>query len=416
MKSHPACLVLSAIYVAVTLSFPNPVAAGDWPCWRGPHSDNISHERGVPTRWDPADAVWRVTAPGVGHASPIACGSRIFTVTALPEKQDRVLLCFDRGNGDILWQKTVVHGPLEKLHPENSYASGTPATDGKRVYVAFRVGDEIVVAAHDAARGKQLWLVRAGTHEGEWGFSNSPVLYKDKVIIDGDSKGASFLTALSRDDGRTLWRVDRTRRGISYAAPLIREMAGRVQLIQCGDRCVTSFDPDTGKPIWTVDGPSEEFVASPAYSEKARLLFASSTYPSREVFAIRPDGRGDVTATHIVWRDKPGAPYLCSPLIVGDFMLSLNNAGIAYCYDAATGKVLWKERLGRHHSSPVLIEGLAFFVSDKGEVNVIKPAPKFERVARYELGEPFYASPAISDGQVFLRGFKHLFCFGRPAR
>ena len=110
----------------------------------------------------------------------------------LPEKQDRVLVCFDRATGNILWQQTVVHGPLERLHPENSYASGTPATDGKRVYVNFRVGDEIVVAAHDAATGKQLWLVRPGTHESEWGFSNVPVLYKDKVIINGDSKGKSF--------------------------------------------------------------------------------------------------------------------------------------------------------------------------------------------------------------------------------
>ena len=141
--------------------------------------------------------------PGIGHASPIVWGDRIFTVTALPEELERALVCFARATGKILWQQTVVRGPLEKLNPENSYASGTPATDGQRVYVAFRVGDEIVVAAHDAADGKQLWLVRPGTHAGEWGFSNEPVLFKDKVIVDGDSKGKSFLIALSQDDGRT---------------------------------------------------------------------------------------------------------------------------------------------------------------------------------------------------------------------
>ena len=230
------------------------------------------------------------------------------------------------------------------------------------------------------------------------------------------AKASRSLIALSRDDGRTLWRVDRTHKGISYAAPLLREMAGRMQLVECGDRCVTSFDPDTGKPLWTVAGPSEEFVASPTYSEKAGLVFASSSYPIREVFAIKPDGRGDVTKTHIVWRDKLGSPYISSPLMVGDWMLSLNNTGIAYCYEAATGKVLWKERLGRHHASPVLVEGLAFFISDNGEVNVIKPGPKFERVAQYQLGESCYASPAISDGQVFVRGFQHLFCFGKPTK
>ena len=160
-----------------------------------------------------------------------------------------MLLCFDRATGKILWQRTVVHGPLEKINRENSYASGTPATDGQRVYVNFRVGDELVVAAHDATDGRQLWLVRPGTHVGEWGFSNEPVLYKDMVIVDGDSKGNSFLIALSSADGSTLWRVDRTHRGISYSAPLIREMTGRMQLVQCGDRCVTSFDPDTGSII-----------------------------------------------------------------------------------------------------------------------------------------------------------------------
>ena len=192
----------------------------------------------------------------------ITWGNRVYTVTALPEKLDRVVLSLDRATGKIVWQQTVVHGPLEKIHPENSYASGTPATDGKRIYVTFRVGDEIVVAAHDLADGNRSGRSCLGTHVGEWGFSTEPVLFKDKVIVDGDSKGKSFSIALSRDDGRTLWRVDRSHQGISYSAPLIREMAGRLQLVQCGDRCVTSFDPETGKPLWTVDGPSQEFAAT----------------------------------------------------------------------------------------------------------------------------------------------------------
>jgi outer membrane protein assembly factor BamB len=301
---------------------------------------------------------------------------------------------------------------LQKLHTQNSYASGTPATDGARVYVNFRVGDEIVVAAHDLSTGKQLWQVRPGTHKGEWGFSNEPVLYKDKVIVDGDGKGDSFLIALNREDGRTLWRVDRHRQGISYSAPLIRKLAGRMQLIQCGDRCVTGFDPDTGEPIWTVDGPSQEFVATPVYSPKAGLVFISSSWPKQVLLAIRPDGQGDVTETHVVWSDRKGAPYIPSPILAGDFLLTVNNSGAAFCYDAATGKVHWREKLGRHHASPVLLRGLVFFINDDGQVNVIKPGAAFERVAQYELGQPCYASPAISDGQVFLRTFTHLYCLG----
>lgn len=387
-----------------------------WPVWRGPRGDGTSIEQDVPTNWDPTNAVWRTELPGMGHASPIVWGDRVFTVTARPAALERVLLCLDRANGRLLWEQTVAQGPLEKLHRENSHASGTPATDGERVFVTFRVGDDIVVAAHDFATGKQRWLVRPGTHAGEWGFSNEPVLFRDKVIVDGDSKGDSFVVALSRADGRTLWRVRRTRQGISYSAPFIREMAGRVQMIQCGDRCVTSFDPNTGTPLWTVDGPSEEFVATPVYSEKAGLVFISSSWPKQVLLAIRTDGQGDVTATHAAWRDTKGAPYVPSMIVAGDYLLSVNNAGTAFCYEAASGSVLWQEKLGRTHASPVLVSGLAYFINDNGEVNVIKPGAAFERVAQFRLGESCYASPAISDGQVFLRGFKHLLCIGRRTK
>jgi len=401
-----------ALMIGVLLFLSNFARAENWPGWRGPRSDGTCIEQDVPTNWDPAGALWKTELPGKGHASAIVWGDRVLTVTALTATQERILLCIDRTSGKILWQQTVVQGPLEKINKENSYASGTPATDGQRVYVTFRVGDDIVVAAHDLASGKQLWLVRPGTHAGEWGFSNEPVLYKDKVIIDGDGKGDSFLIALSRADGRTLWRNNRTNKGISYSAPFIRELAGHTQLIQCGDRCVAGFDPDNGQQLWTVDGPSQEFVASPVYSEKAGLVFISSSWPKRVLLAIRPDGRGNVTETHIAWSDTKGAPYVPSMIVADDFLLSVNRSGVAFCYEAATGEVLWQQKLGRHHASPVLVNGLVFFINDNGQVNVIKPGRKFERVATYELGEPCYASPAISDGRIYLRGFKHLFCIG----
>lgn len=403
-------MVLAA---GLLIPFASTVSAEAWPGWRGPRGDGTCVEQNVPTKWDPAEALWRTELPGQGHASPIVWADRVLAVTALPALRQRVLLCLDGNTGKFLWQQTVVEGPLEKIHEQNSHASGTPATDGERVYVTFRVGDDIVVAAHDLASGKQLWLVRAGTHTGEWGFSNEPVLFKDKVILDGDSKGDSFLIALGRQDGKTHWRVSRTNKGISYSAPLIRELAGRTQLIQCGDRCVASFDPDTGQPFWKVDGPSEEFVATPVYSEKAGLVFVSSSWPSRVLLAIRPDGSGDVTRTHVAWQDTRGAPYVPSMIVADDFLLSVNNSGVAFCYQAATGRVLWQEKLGRHHASPVQVGGLVFFINDDGQVNVIEPGVKFQRLATYELGEPCYASPAISDGRVFLRGFKHLFCFGQ---
>jgi outer membrane protein assembly factor BamB len=404
--------IIVAILLVLVFAVTGTLQAEPWPCWRGPRGDGTCIEKNIPTIWDPSKALWKTELPGRGHASPIVWGNRIFTVTAQSETKERILLCVDRNTGKLLWQKTVVQGPLEKLHKENSYASGTPATDGERVYVVFRVGDDIVAAAHDFTSGKQVWLVQVGTHKGEWGFSNEPVLYKDKVIIDGDNKGDSFLVALDKKNGETIWRINRSNKGISYSSPLIRKMAGRIQLIQCGDRCVASFDPDTSEQIWKVDGPSQEFVGTPVYSEKAGLIFISSSWPKRVLLAIRPDGKGNVTETHIVWSDTKGAPYVPSMIVADDFLLSINRGGTAFCYEAATGKVLWREKLGRHHASPVLINGLVFFINDNGEINVIKPGVEFKRVAYYELGESCYASPAISDGQVFLRGFKHLFCFG----
>jgi len=387
--------------------------AEPWPGWRGPRSDGTCIEQNVATDWDPAGALWKIEIPGKGHASPIVWGDRVCTVTGMAATKERILLCIDRSSGKILWQETVVQGPLEKLHKENSYASSTPVIDGERVFVTFRVGDEILVAAHELGTGRQLWQVRPGTHKGEWGFSNPPVLFKDKVIVDGDGKDKSFLIALSRSDGKTVWRNNRTNKGISYSGPYIRDFAGQTQLVQCGDRCVAGFNPDTGEQLWTVDGPSQEFVATPVYSETAGLVFISSSWPKQVLLAIRPDGRGDVTKTHVAWSDRNGAPYVPSMIVVGDLLFSINRGGTVFCYEAATGEVLWQEKLGRHHASPVLVGGRVFFINDNGQVNVIKPGREFECVATYELGESCYASPAISDGQVFVRGFQHLFCFGR---
>ena len=401
---------------AFVLAFLAALALGargeNWPGWRGPRGDGTCLETNTPTDWAASNSVWKVAIPGRGHASPVVWDERLFIVTAEPATRERILLCLDRSDGHTLWRQTVVEGPLEALHKENSYGSSTPATDGERVYVTFRVGSNIVVAAHAVADGRQLWRVTPGTHAGEWGFNNEPVLYRDKVIVDGDGKGDSFLVALNRGNGQESWRLARSHKGISYSAPFIRELAGRVQLIQCGDRRITSFDPDTGAENWVVVGPSEEFVATPVYSAKAGLIFASSSWPKRVLMAIRPDGKGDVTQTHVVWRDEKGAPYVPSMMVCGDYLLSVNHTGVAFCYEAATGTVLWQERIGSHRASSVLIEGIVYWINEGGEVNAIRPGPKFERVARYELGESCYASPAISDGQVFIRGFEHLWCVG----
>jgi outer membrane protein assembly factor BamB len=390
----------------------NFACAENWPAWRGPRGDGTSLETGIPIHWSAtSNVLWSTEIPGIGHASPIVWGDRIFTVAALLDSQDRVLVCLDRTTGKRLWQKLVVRSPLERKHTLNSYASSTPATDGEAVYVAFLDRQEMVVAAYDF-QGKQKWLVRPGPFASMHGFCSSPVLFRDKVIVNGDHDGDSYLAALSRETGETRWKTPREHHTRSYCAPIIREMVGRTQMVLSGDKCVASYDPNNGKLHWVIDGPTEQFVASPVYSAKTGLVYITGGYPDHHILAIKPDGRGDVTQTHIAWRTTKGAAYVPSPINEGDYFLVVSDSGVAHCFEAATGRLLWQERMGEHHASLVSANGLVYFLSDEGVTQIVKPGPEFQLVARNELGEKCFASPALSDGQIFIRGEKSLYCIG----
>lgn len=391
--------------------------AENWPCWRGPRLDGTSLEPHLPRYWNvnsgtqgQSNLVWKTTLPGTGHASPIVWQDRLFTVSAL-NTEERVLLCLESGTGKIRWQKTVVRSPLETKHALNSHASSTPATDGNLVYVAFLDQKEMVVAAYDF-QGEQKWLARPGPFASKHGFCSSPVLFQDKVIVNGDHDGDSYLVALSKTDGKTLWKTPRANQTRSYCVPIIRELAGRTQMVLSGDKCVTSYDPNTGKLHWIIDGPTEQFVASIVYSERADLLFMSGGFPDHHLLAIKPDGQGNVTDTKIVWRTNKGVAYVPSPIVEGAHLLIVSDSGVAHCFEAATGKLFWKERLGEHHASLVSADGLVYFLNDDGVMNVIQPGPEYHHVARNELGEKSFASPALSQGRLYLRGEQSLFCIG----
>jgi hypothetical protein len=389
----------------------------NWPAWRGPRGDGTSLDRNVPTQWSATNnVIWKTAAPGEGHSSPIVWGDRIFLTTAIKDTQERCLLGFDRKTGKLLWRQTVLRAPLEAKNAENSYASSTPATDGGKVYVTFLDGKEVVAAAVNFS-GKQIWLARPGQFYSQHGFGHTPLLFEDKVIIDCDSKGENFIVALAREDGRTLWKVRRENATQSYSVPLIREMAGRVQMIVSGNKAVTSLDPRSGHVLWVSEGPSEDCVITPVYNERAGLVLSCSSWPKRVLQAIKPDGDGNVTQTKVVWSSTQGTPYVPSPISAGDWFFTVGlDTKEAFCFEAATGKILWREKMGSHHASPVSANGLVYFVNDDGVANVVKAGPKFERVARNELGERVYASPAISGGQIFLRGFENLYCIGTEAK
>jgi outer membrane protein assembly factor BamB len=391
--------------------------AQNWPGWRGPNGDGTSSETNLPTRWDSNNNIlWKVPVPGFGYSSPIVWEDKLFMTTADSETREKILLCYDSENGDLLWRVTVLNTPLENKHNDNSYASGTPVTDGTYVFVSFLDGQDVVVAAYDFT-GKQMWLKRPGQFYSPHGYSCSPVLYEDKVIINGNSKGRgdSFVAALSRADGITIWKVQHEKDTHSYSTPVFMEISGKVQMIYCGNQEIASYNPDNGSKYWFVNGPSEDFCSTPVYHEKSGLVIVSSAWPKRILVGIKPDGQGDVTESHIAWKSTRGAVYVPSPVCTHDYLFTTMTNGMVHCIDPATGNILWAKDLGRQYSSPVLADGLVYMPNDDGVITVIKPGPEFEYIAQNHIGEGMHASPAISNGKIYLRGFKHLFCIGNDS-
>ena len=398
--------------VILILILPLIVQAENWPNWRGPRGDGTSSETGLPVKWDSVtNVLWKAPVQGIGHASPVVWGERLFTVTANLETQEKLLLCYDTKKGVLLWQATVVKAPLEKKHNDNSFASGTPATDGKMIFVSFLDGESVVVAAYDF-NGKQIWLQRPGTFSSPHGYSCSPAIYKDKVIINGDSMGDSFIAALSKTNGHTIWKVRHDKPAHSFSTPIFREMGGRMQMIFGGNKEVSSYNPEDGSRYWFINGPSEDFCSSPVYNEKTGLVLICSAWPQRHILAIRPDGNGDVSDSHIAWRSTNGGYYVPSPVTVGDYLFTTMTNGNVHCIEAATGKVLWKENLGKQYASCILADGLVYMPNDNGVITVIKPGAVFESIAKNSIGETMFASPAISNGRIYLRGSKHIYCIG----
>ncbi|MDC0252072.1 PQQ-binding-like beta-propeller repeat protein [bacterium] len=387
----------------------------NWPGWRGPRGDGtVRGAPNLPVDFDISkDTVWKTKIPGVGHASPVIWEDRIFLVSADEESQARSLMCFDRISGEIKWSKGVLQSPFEDIHRLNSRASSTPVTDGERIFVSFLDGEKMFVAAYDL-EGNQLWQQRPGVYSSKHGYCSCPVLWKNMVIVNGDHDGEAYIVALDQKSGETIWKTERPNKLRSYCTPIIREIDGRTQLILSGSESVASYDPENGTQHWVLDGPTEQFVASLVYNEDLNLLFMTCGFPQKHMLAIRPDGSGNVTKTHVVWRDTAGASYVPSPIAIGEYFLVVADNGVASCFVAGTGERYWRERLpGGHSASIIAANGLAYFISDEGIVSVLKPGPEFKVIAQSEVGENVYASPAVYGDQFFIRGEEHLFCIGK---
>ncbi len=436
---RPLATLVTALLVTlspchlVTLS---PCHAEEWPGWRGPRGDGTSLESGVPLEWGPKKNVrWKVAIPGIGHSSPAIWGDRVFVTTCIederpkgkkldkkaPRTGKRVLLCLDRRTGTVTWQRTILSGKLEPKHPLNSFASGTPVTDGTHVWVSFLDDPDMRVYCYDVA-GNKVWEKSPGKLLSVHGFCTSPILHKNLLILNGDQDARAYLVALDKKTGAERWRADRPNRTRSYCTPILipdPKRPGVTQLVLSGSKCVTGYNADTGDLLWIHRGPTEQYVASLVYLDG--VLFLTTGFPHRHLMGISPEGEGDVTGSkHVRWhiphkinRDH-GASYVPSPLGHDGHFFVVSDAGYLSCLEAKTGKRLWMRQLGtRHSASPVLVQGHLVVPDDDGITWVVKAGPAFEVVHKNVLGEAIFASPAVSRGQLFLRGEKHLYCIGR---
>jgi outer membrane protein assembly factor BamB len=406
-----------------------PTANGEnWPGWRGPRGDGSVAETNVPTKWNGAtgeNIQWKSALPGTGHSSPIVWGNAIFLTACRSEDQSRILMRVDAETGQLIWQQTVLTAPLEKRHKLNSFSSGTPATDGQHVYVTFLEPDfgslsqvtpgNLVVAAYDFD-GLQKWVAKPGRFSSTHGFCSSPVLFEDKLIVNGDHDGDGYIVALQRESGKQVWKTDRPNQTRSYVTPLIRDIDGRTQMVLSGSKCVSSYDPRTGKQLWYMDGPTEQFVASLVYN--GTYFFLTAGFPEHHILALRTDGVGTVDDEHIVWRTTRNCSYVPSPVICGDYFLVVADNGIASCYEANSGKQQWVARLAaaNHSASLLTVNGLVLFIADDGMARIVRPGSQYELIAENPLGEDCYASPAVSNGRLYLRGVQNLYCIANSSK
>ena len=429
-------LLIPFLVVASVVSVTAEASAENWPGWRGPRGDGTSLEQGIPSVWDGETGQnirWKVELPGTGHSSPVIWEDRVLVTACLEDSLERVLICLDRHSGKKLWQKTVLKSLLETKHILNSFASSTPATDGELIFVSFLEVDgrtipapnvgkprpitpgEMVVAAYDFD-GNEKWKVTPGEFISAHGYCSNPVLYRDTVIVNGDHDGDSYIVALNRETGRTVWKQKRANGIRSYVTPLIREIDGRKQMVLSGSEAITSFNPEDGSVFWTVDGPTEQFVASMVYD--GEYFFMAAGFPTHHVVAVKPDGSGNVTETHVKWHSTDAKCYVPSPVLCSGLLFVADDRGTASAFEAKSGEKVWRERMGNHFSTSLLTNaGRVFFVADNGITKIVDPGTDSESgtpriVAENPLGESTYASPAIAHGNLFIRGEKHLFCIG----
>lgn len=392
------------------------LSAEDWPEFRGPTGQGHSTERQVPLNWSEShNVLWKTPVPGTGWSSPVVAAGRVWVTTAVQEREGGSLraLAYDAATGREVVNTEVFRIPsVEPLNRKNTRASPTPVLDGDRVYVHF--GSDGTAALSTA--GAIIWKARF-EYRSQHGDGGSPIVYGDLLIFSCDGDDTAYVVALDKRTGKVRWKTDRRRPfAQAYSTPLVIRVGSRDELVSVGAYRAAAYDPRTGEEIWRVSYPvrfPEGFsnVMRPVYG--SGLVFVSGGFNEPSFLAVRPDGVGDVTRSHVAWTLTRGAPFTPSPILVGDELYIVNDAGIASCLDARTGQRYWQQRLGGNYSaSPVFADGRIYFTSEEGLSTVIAPGREYRQLATNRLDGDALASLAVSDASIFIRTGTHLYRIG----
>jgi outer membrane protein assembly factor BamB len=410
------------IFAVVLLSM-TTASAQNWPQWRGPSLNGVSNEKNLPVRWSPEENIaWELAMPGWSGSTPVIWRDRLFLNVA--DGDDLFIWCVDRAKGTALWKKQLGSGNV-KMRKQNM-SSPSPVTDGAGVYVLTGTG---ILKGFDFS-GKELWSRDIQKDYGafglNWGYASSPLLFEDSLyvqVLHGmKTDDPSYLLRIDKKSGKTIWRVERPTNAVrespdSYATPGLLRQGKATEIVISGGDCVTGHDPATGKELWRANGlnpdndPFHRTVGSPVIFND--IIYAPSKV--KPLLALRAGGRGDVTATHLLW-STPNGPDVPTPVTDGKYFYIVNDRGIMWCLDARTGAEIYgQQRIkpGTYSGSPVLADGKIYVTNEDGLTTVVKAGPQFEVLAENALNDYCLSSPAISDGQIFIRTAQHLYCIGK---
>jgi outer membrane protein assembly factor BamB len=408
--SHDRLVRLWLLFVVTA----HPIAAAGqgWPQFRGPDGQGHSSERGLPLEWSESrNVAWKTPVPGRGWSSPVIGAGRVWltTATVLSGRTSLRLLSYDAVTGQGLLDTEVFRlRTAELLNAKNSFASPTPVVEPSRIYVHF--GAEGTAAL--SPTGEIIWKVRH-EYQSQHGNGGSPVVHGDLLILNCDGFDQAFVVALDKHTGKTRWRTLRPQPwSQAYTTPLVIRVGERDQVVSVGAGYALAYDLDSGKEIWRVSYPDGfSNVPRPVFGNG--LVYVTTGFQQPAILAVRPDGQGDVTRTHVAWRLSRGAPLTPSPLLVGTDLYAVTDAGIVSCIDAGTGDIRWQQRLGGTVSaSPVSADGRVYFLDEDGQTTVVSPGPAFQRLATNVLEGPTLASMAVADGAFFIRTGSHLYRIG----